>query len=328
MKILFYSVFENQVEDLKFVAAQRGVDVVIVNQPLSMENVELAKGYEAISCAARCQLNREVLTQLKKYGVKYISSKTMGYDNLDFDACQSLGIKFSNASYSPHSVGEFTIMSILTCLRKLSYSQSKVRKKDFTMQGLQGRELHNQTVGVIGTGNIGKSVIERLSGFGCRILAHDININDDLKSYVDYVSLDALLKQSDVVTLHAPLFESTYHMLDERAFSIMKDDVCIVNNARGELIDTQALINALQTGKVSAAALDVIEGEKTFFRFDLSHEEEINNAHLKILLAMDNVQITAHHSFLTRQAALDMVDSAIQSLQDFCANGSTANQIC
>lgn len=117
MKILFYCVFKNQVADIKAVATECGVDVVIVEQPLSMDNVHLAKGYEAISCAAKCTLNREVLTQLKDCGVKYISTKTIGYENLDLEACKELGLKFSNATYSPHSVGEFTVMSILTSLR-------------------------------------------------------------------------------------------------------------------------------------------------------------------------------------------------------------------
>jgi D-lactate dehydrogenase len=327
MKILFYSVFKNQVSDIKAIAAECGVDVVIVEQPLSMDNVRLAKGYEAISCAGKCTLDREVLTQLKGYGVKYISTKTMGYDNLDLEACKELGLRFSNASYSPHSVGEFTVMSILTCLRKLSYSQSKLRKKDFTMFGLQGRELHNQTVGIIGTGKIGQSVIKGLSGFGCRIIAYDIYENEALTKHVEYLPLEALFKQSDVITLHAPLLESSHHLIDEKAFDMMKEHVCIINNARGELIDTEALINALNSGKVSAAALDVIEGEQDFFRYDLS-DKAITNKHFNTLLNMDNVQITAHHSFFTRQAALDMVNSAIKSLQGFKENGHAENQIC
>ena len=327
MKILFYSVFKNQEADLKAVAAECGVEVVMVGQPLGMENVHLAKGYESVSCAAKCDLTREVLTQLKEYGVKYISTKAIGYENLDVEACKELGLRFSNATYSPHSVGEFTVMSILTCLRKLSFSQAKLRQKDFTLFGLQGRELHNQTVGVIGTGKIGQSVIQGLSGFGCRIIAYDIYENEDLKKHVEYLPLEEVFKQSDVITLHAPLLESSHHLLDEKAFNMMKDNVCIVNNARGELIDTEALINALESGKVSAAALDVVEDELAFFRYDFS-EKEITNKNLNRLLAMDNVQVTAHHSFFTRQAALDMVNSAIKSLQGFKAKGYTENQIC
>ncbi|MGX9416653.1 NAD(P)-dependent oxidoreductase [Vibrio sp. WJH972] len=327
MKILFYSVFKNQVAGVESVSAERGVDVVIVNQPLSMENVHLAKGYEAISCAGKCTLNREVLTQLKAIGVKHISTKAIGYENLDLEACQELGLKFSNSSYSPHSVGEFTIMSILTCLRKLSYSQSKLRKKDFTLLGLQGRELHNQTIGVIGTGRIGQSVIKGLSGFGCRIIAHDIYENKEINTKVEYLPLEEVFKQSDVITLHAPLLESSYHLLDEHAFQLMKEDVCIVNNARGELIDTEALISALKSGKVSAAALDVVEGEQDYYRYDFS-DKEITNKNLNTLLSMDNVQITTHHSFNTRQAEYDMVNSAIKSLQEFKTEGYATNEIC
>ena len=327
MNILFYSVFKNQEEDLKSVADECGVEVVMVNQPLSMDNAHLAKGYEAISCAGKCILDRSVLTQLKEFGVKFISTKTIGYENLDLVACKELGLKFSNGTYSPHSVGEFTIMSILTSLRKLSYSQSKLKNQDFTLFGLQGRELHNQTVGVVGTGKIGQSVIKGLSGFDCRIVAHDIYENEELKGSVEYLPLEELYKQSDVITLHAPLLESSYHLIDEKAFKIMKDKVCIINNARGELIDTAALINALKSGKVSAAALDVVEDESAFFRYDFSGKS-IPNENLNILLNMDNVQLTAHHSFFTRQAALDMINSAITSLQGFKSVGTTANQIC
>jgi D-lactate dehydrogenase len=327
MKILFYSVFKNQEADTRAIAAQCGVDVVTVNQPLSMENVHLAEGYTAISCAGKCTLDREVLTQLKEYGVKYISTKTAGYENVDIKACKDVGIKFSNATYSPHSVGEFTVMSILTSLRKLSYSQAKLRKQDFTLLGLQGRELHNQTVGVIGTGKIGQSVIKGLSGFECRIVAYDINQNQELKQRVDYLTLEELLKQSDVITLHTPLLESTYHLLDHKAFNMMKDNVCIINNARGELIDTEALISALKSGKVSAAALDVVEDEADFFRYDFS-DKKMTSKNLNALINMDNVQVTAHHAFFTRQATIDMINSAITSLQEFTVNGYTPNQIC
>ncbi|TCS38808.1 NAD(P)-dependent oxidoreductase [Reinekea marinisedimentorum] len=327
MKILFFSVFKNQIADVEEIAAQRGVEVDIVNTPLSMENVHLAEGYEAISCAGKCNLGRDVLTQLKHYGVKYISTKAVGYENLDVEACKELELRFSNSSYSPHSVGEFTVMSILTSLRKLSFSQSKLRRKDFTLFGLEGRELHDQTVGVIGTGKIGQSVVKRLSGFGCRIIAHDLHESNEVKGLVEYLPLQEVLQQSDVITLHAPLLESTYHLLDESAFKTMKDNVCIVNNARGELIDSEALINALKSGKVSAAALDVIEDELDFFRYDYS-EKEITHKSLNTLLNMDNVQITTHHSFFTRQASVDMVNSAIMALQDFKESGYTANQIC
>jgi aromatic 2-oxoacid reductase len=327
MKIIFYSVFKHQEPKVESIAAEYGVDIVIVNQPLSLSNIDLAKGYEAVSCAGKCTLNREVLTKLKEYGVKYISTKTIGYENLDLDSCKELGIKFSNASYSPHSVGEFTVMSILSTLRKLSLSLHKLQSNNFTMNGLQGRELHNQTVGVVGTGRIGQSVIKRLSGFGCNILAYDIYENEDLKKLVQYVPFDELLKKSDVITLHAPLLDSSYHLLDEKTFKMMKDEVCIINNARGELIDTKALINALKKGKVSAAALDVVENEQKYFRYDFS-QKEIIDEDLKTLMNMENVQITAHHSFFTRQAEADMVNSAIRSLLEFKKDGHASNEIC
>jgi D-lactate dehydrogenase len=327
MKIIVYSVWGDQEKNVRKTAEKYGFSVTIERNILTEKNIHLAQGHHAVSVAGNCELTRDNLMKLKEYGIEYISSKTVGFEKVDIEACKELGIKFSNSSYSPDSVGEFSVMSILTLLRKLPESQAKLRRKDFTLAGLKGRELHNQTVGVIGTGRIGQSVIKCLSGFGCKILGYDVYENESLKDKIQYVSLEELLKNCDVITLHAPLMDSNYHMLDEKAFDMMKEDVVIINNARGELIDTEALVSALKSGKVAGAALDTIENEVGIFRFDFS-EKELEHEYLNELLAMDNVQITAHHAFCTKQAELDMVDCALGSLKEFIETGDAKHAIC
>ena len=182
-------------------------------------------------------------------GVKYLALRSAGFNNVDMKAAKELGICFSNAMYSPNSVADYTTMLILMCVRKVKQIMMRNAAQDYSLPGNQGREIKNLIIGVVGTGRIGSTVAKNLSGFGCKILGYDVYQNKDLLDILSYVTFEELLEQCDVITLHAPLLEGNYHMINEETIAKMKDGIIIVNCGRGELINAKALINNIETGK-------------------------------------------------------------------------------
>ena len=222
----------------------------------------------------------------------------------------------TNVTYDPASVADYTIMLMLIACRKLRYIMDKADVQDYTLKGKLGRESSKSTVGVIGTGRIGQTVIEHLSGFGCRILAYDIFPKDAVRQHAEYVDLDTLYAESDIITLHAPALEDNYHMIDETAFSKMKDGVILVNCARGQLVDTEAMIRNLSNGKIGFAALDVIEKELGIYYKDLSGTI-IDNPEMAILRSFYNVFFSPHTAFYTEEAVANMVENSILGIQAY-----------
>ena len=198
-------------------------------------------------------------------------------------------------------------------LRKMKMILKRAEGFDFSLQESIGLELENMTVGVIGTGAIGKNVIKNLTGFNCNILAYDPFINEEVKKYAKYVSLDEILSQSDILTLHIPATKDTYHLIRKETINKMKDGVIIINTARGSIIDTADLIEALESGKISACALDVIENELGLYYNDYKYKT-IKNHYLSILKEMPNVLLTPHMAFYTKQAVSDMVENSLLSI--------------
>lgn len=327
MKIIAFVVREDEIEYFEKFSKKFNVQVVLKKEILTLENITNIKGYDGVSITGKCKLNKEVLNKFKEYGVRFITTRTVGYDNVDTDYARKLGIKFSNVSYSPDSVGEFTVMSILNLLKKLPYSKIKMDSNDFTLAGLQGKELKSQTVGIIGTGKIGQSVIRSLSGFRCKIIGYDPYPCEDLKNLIDYVSYEELISTSDIISLHPPLTKENHNMFNEKTFEKMKDEVLIINNARGDLINTKDLISALDNGKVSGAAIDVIEDETNYFRMDFSSKDLLHEE-LKKLKEMPNVQVTAHHSFFTKEVVSDIVECSLKNLMSLYTTGISENTIC
>ena len=245
-----------------------------------------------------------------------ISTRTIGYDHVDLDAARRCGIHVSNVSYSPECVADYTVMLMLMSIRKMKRIMQRAEVNDFSLPGIQGRELPNFTVGVLGTGRIGRSVIRDLSGFGCRIYAYDKYENDEVKRYAQYAELDTIFRECDLITLHMPLSQENFHMIDKAALEKMKDGVVIVNTARGGLIDTKALIEGIESGKVGAAGLDVIEDEFGLYYNDLK-SEVLSKRDLYILRGFPNVIVTPHMAFYTDQAVSDMVKHSIESCPYF-----------
>lgn len=324
IKVIAFSVREDELEAFDKFSNLYNIDLKIIRKPLSNLNIDETLGYEYISFVSTCNLKKENLEILKKNKVKFIASRSIGYDNVDIDLATKLNIKVSNSSYSPYSVAEFTVMSMMNLLRNLPLAIKKVEINNFSLKGLKGRELQNQIIGVIGTGKIGKTVIKCLNGFGCQVIAYD-PFPSHLEG-IEYVSLEKLKEQSDIITLHVPMTSQNKHIIDSKFLASTKDDVLIINTARGELIHTKDLIAGLKSGKVGGAALDVFEGESKIIYRDCS-QKQIDNDSLMILKSMPNVQITPHQAFFTHQAVSDMVETSLKSLLEFSSTGEAMNSI-
>ena len=288
---------------------QYGIEYDYTTETPCMDNLELAKGYDVVNVITTV-FDQPMLKKLHDMGVKCIATRTIGYDHIDVDYAKSLGMGVIHISYSPNSVADYAIMMMLMGLRRMPHIMERANIQDYTLKGKIGRELPDCTVGVIGTGRIGRTVIRHLSGFGCKMLAYDLYENEEVKQYAEYTDLDTLLKNSDVITLHAPATDDNYYMIDASAIEKMKQDVVIINCARGALIDTDALIDGIESGKVGFAGLDVVEHESGLYYFNRMGEP-LHNPKLAILRSYSNVLVSPHTAFYTEEAVANMAENSI-----------------
>ena len=276
-----------------------------------MENAYLAEGYPYVSIITT-KIDENLMNRFHALGVKMISTRTIGYDHIDLEAARKCGISVGNVTYSPECVADYTVMLMLMSIRKMKRIMQREEINDFSLPGIQGKEMPNFTVGGLGTGRIGRAVIRDISGFGCKIYAYDQYENDEVKKYAQYVSLDEIYEKCDMITLHMPLTEENMHLIDAEAIQKMQDGVVLINTARGGLIDTKALIDGLESGKIGAAGLDVIEDEFGMYYFDRK-SDILSKRDLYILRGFPNVIVTPHMAFYTDQAVSDMVKHSIES---------------
>ena len=279
---------------------------------MSAANVELARGSRCISIGHKTHVTNSTLLALSGAGVEYISTRSIGYNHIDVEYARRAGITVENVAYSPDSVADYTLMLMLMAVRNAKSMISRTNVHDYRLSDVRGKELRDLTIGVVGTGRIGAAVVDRLQGFGCRILAHD---NRPITS-ADYVSLDELLRLSDIITLHTPLTPGTYHLLNRQRIRQMKRGAFIVNTGRGSLLDTEALAAALESGALGGAALDVIEGEEGIFYADCRHQP-IHNESLLRLQKLPNVLISPHTAYYTDHALRDTVENSLANCLKF-----------
>lgn len=318
MKILAYSHRLDETEFFKEFSNKYNVEVVLTESEPTTETAKLAKGFDCISIITTI-IDAELVEEFHKLGVKFISTRTIGYDHIDLKKAKELGIHVGNTTYSVNSVADYTIMLMLMATRKIKLIMEKSSAQDYSLKGVQGKELPNLTVGVLGTGRIGKTVIKHLSGFGCKVLAYDIYENEEVKAYAEYVDLNTILKSSDILTLHMPATDENHHMINKESIKLMKDQVYIINTARGTLINTNDLIEAIENKKIGGAALDVIENEANLYYNNLNGKV-LENRDLAILKSFPNVIVTPHTAFYTDQAVSDMVENSIKSCILFMEN--------
>lgn len=312
MKIFVYNYREE--DEKNFFADycnELDVECIFYSGYPSLENVHLAKGCDAISIIV-CDMNAAMLEKFHEIGIKYISTRSIGYDHIDLQKAKELGMNVCNVTYPENSVANYTIMMILMACRKIKHIIDRNIVQDFSLDGKMGKEISKCTVGIIGTGKIGKSVIKKLSVFGCKILANSEYVDSEVQEYATYVDLETLIKNSDIISLHAPLNEDTYHIIDEEKINKMKDEVIIVNTARGGLIDTNALINGIESEKIGSVALDVIEDEHGLYYHNFT-SKILKYRALSILKSFPNVVITPHTAYYTDEAVMNMVRNSIKA---------------
>ncbi len=293
-------------------APQFGIAPATTSAAVSETNASLARGNQCISVSHKTPITPSTLRALSQAGVAYISTRSSGYNHIDLDTAHSLGITVENVAYSPDSVADYTLMLMLMAVRNARSMLTRAAKHDFRLPDARGKELRDLTIGVIGTGRIGSAVIDRLRGFGCHIIAHDHHP----KATAEYVPLDALLRRSDIITLHAPLTADTHHLLNHQRIARMKSGALVINTSRGPLIDTETLVAALERGQVGGAALDVLEGETGLFYADYRHKP-IHNSALARLEKMPNVIITPHVAYYTDHALRDIIERTITNCLKF-----------
>lgn len=288
---------------------QYGVEIVPIRETPTPENAVLAAGCEGVSIITQ-EATPEIIAKWAEVGVKHISTRTIGYDHINLDAAKEHGMLVSNVTYSTGSVADYTVMLILMALRRMKSIIKRAEGMDYSLPGNIGREIKDLTVGVVGTGKIGAHVIKNLSGFGCEILAYDPYENPECTGIAKYVSLEELFEKSDIITFHTPATASSFHMVNADTLKTMKDGVVIVNTARGSIIDTPAFLDALESGKVGAAALDVIENELGIFYGEYKYQV-IGHREMSILKDLPNVLMLPHMAFYTENAISDMVEHSI-----------------
>ena len=321
VKVFFYTLrpYDEQgiVEEL---AKQYGIEYGYTEVYPTMENAQLAAGCDAVSVTP-CDMSAPMLQRFHDLGVKAICCRSIGYDHIDLEKARELGMKISNADYPPEGVANFAIMLMLMSLRKAGHILKRGEVQDYSLKGKLGRDISHCTVGVIGTGRIGQTVLKHLSGFGCRLLAYDLYQSEEVKKIAEYVPLDTLFAESDVITLHTNATEENHHLLNAEAFAKMKPGVTIVNTARGKLIDSDALLK-----QVGAASLDVLENENGLYYYDRMGDV-IPNTELAALRAMPNVLLTDHTAFYTYEAVKSMVLSVLESASAFAEGLPTRHDV-
>jgi D-specific alpha-keto acid dehydrogenase len=311
-RIAIYGCEQDESDLFQELSPQFGVSPIITREAASVSNASLSHGSQCISVSHKTEVAKPVILALKEAGVKYISTRSIGFNHIDVETAEKAGMTVGNAIYSPDGVADCTIMLMLMAARNAKAIVSRAEIRDYSLNGVRGKELRDMAVGVIGTGRIGTAVIERLRGFGCKVLACGrtpiIGAN--------CATLNELLRESDIVSLHTPLNRETHHLLNGSRIALMKDGAYAINTGRGQLIDTQALIAALESGKLGGCALDVIEGEEGVFYFDCS-QRPVENKLLFRLQAMPNVIITPHIAYHTKRALREIVEKTIINCLNF-----------
>ncbi len=319
MKIMVYEAREDELAELQAQSESLGIALEISAAVPSLENAALAEGCQGVSILGQGRINGPLLEAWHKLGVRYLSTRTVGYNHIDLARARELGIRVCSASYAPNGVADFTVMMILMCLRHYKQAMWRGQVNDFSLQGLQGREMKDLTIGIIGSGKIGAQVIRNLSGFGCRIVVYDIRKNPAVENLVEYVDMDTLLAQADVISLHMPLLDSNRHMINRETIARMKDGVILINCSRGELMDIDALVEGVESQKIGALGMDTSEGEEGIVHED--HRVDIlPNRNWFYLHQFRNVIMTQHMAFYTDAAVTSMVACGIRGIWEM-ANG-------
>lgn len=295
---------------------------------LNYQTTDLTRDFDVVCAFVNDQLNADVLEKLHDNGVKHIALRSAGFNNVDLESAEKHDIKVTRVpAYSPQSVAEHALTLIQTLNRKTHKAYNRIKEGNFSLHKLIGFNLHGKTIGVIGTGKIGMAFCRIMLGLGCKVVAYDISPKEELKQEgVDYVSLNDLYKQADIISLHCPLLPATEHIINKSSIAKMKDNVMIINTSRGGLIETEDVISNLKSKKIGYLGIDVYEQEEEVF-FEDKSEQIIEDDTLLRLISFPNVLITSHQAFLTSEALSEIAQTVLQNIDDFENDRPLANEI-
>ena len=314
MKLAFFDTKSYDIPGFDRYGIPAGVEIKYFEPNLNRDTVTLAAGFDAVCVFVNDTVDAVVVDMLCQLGVKAIVLRCAGFNNVDIKACEGKLRVFRVPAYSPHAVAEHAMALLLTINRRTHKAYIRTRDFNFSLQGLAGFDLYGKTVGIVGTGKIGRVFADICKGFGMKILAYDKFPNPD--AGLDYVGLPELFAQADIISLHCPLTEETHHLINADTIAMMKKGVTIINTSRGALVDTEALINGIKEKKVGAACLDVYEEEGDFFYEDFSGHI-VQDDKLVRLIAMPNVIVTSHQAFLTSEALDNIAATTVNNLTRF-----------
>lgn len=327
MKVRVYGVQPDELKLYEEAEKQGDLSFEFAGAPLNEGTVDEVKDCEALILLTNCQVNEKVAEALAAKGVKYLACRSAGSDHVDYAAVKKLGMHCCNVPfYAPEAISEHTILMALRVLRNEKKCNAKLANDDYTMEGLRGRQLGQLTAGVLGTGRIGRTTMTLLNGFGAKVLGWDPYPNEPAAKLCTYVERDELLKQSDIIFLHCPLTPDSYHVIGKDTLSMMKDGAVLINTARGGLVDHAAVLEALESGKLSGFAFDVYEDEAAFVRKKKTLAE-INDPTFTALLARDDAIYSPHVAFYTDGAIYSMIEVTLDNLREYQTTGQCRNEI-
>ncbi|MCR5767506.1 MAG: 2-hydroxyacid dehydrogenase [Lachnospiraceae bacterium] len=326
MRIAFFDTKDYDRASFERLGNKDNIEYKFLDTKLTEDTAELANGCDVVCVFVNDTVNKAVIDKLYGYGIKMIALRCAGYNNVDVQAAYGKIHVVHVPAYSPYAVAEHAAALLLTSIRRLHKAYNRTRDFNFSLNGLTGFDLHGKTVGVVGTGKIGRIFIDICRGFGMNVIAYDRYPAKD--SGIDYVTLDELFERSDIISLHCPLTDETRHMIDGSAIEKMKKGVVILNTSRGALIDAEALLAGIKARKVGAACLDVYEEEADIFFEDRSGHI-LNDELLSRLISMPNVIVTSHQAFLTEEALNNIAETTLSNIGSYFENdGLCDNELC
>ena len=325
VKIAFFDTKQYDIPAFEEYGKERGIEFKFLEPHLNSDTAHLAKGYDGVCVFVNDIVNKEVIDILYSYNIKFIVLRCAGFNNVDVKAAFGKIHIYRVPAYSPYAIAEHAMALLQTSNRRIHKAYIRTRDYNFSLNELAGVDLHNKTIGVVGTGKIGKVFINICKGYGMNVIAYDKYPDSNLD--VKYVSLDELFKESDFISLHCPLTDENFHMINKDSIDHMKKGVGIINTSRGGLIDGKALLEGIKERKVGFACLDVYEEEGDIFYEDKSGHI-LDDDTLRSLISMPNVIITSHQAFLTKEALNNIADTTTQNIVNFYDKKVSENEVC
>lgn len=328
IKAIFYDVKEYDKEFFRKYGKDYNIEMKFLKEKLNEETVDLSKGYEVVCAFTNDTINKNVIDMIAENGVKLLAMRCAGFNNVSLKDINDRFKVVRVPAYSPYAIAEYTVGMILALNRKIHKAYVRTREGNFSINGFMGFDLHKKTVGIIGAGKIAQILIKILKGFGTRVIAYDPYPNEKVAKELgfEFVDLDTLYKESDIISLNCPLTKETKYIINRESMNKMKDGVMIVNTGRGMLIDSIDLIEALKDKKIGSAALDVYEEEEEYFFEDMSNKV-IEDDILGRLLSFHNVLITSHQAYFTEEAVEAITKTTLDNIKDFAEGKELINEV-